>query len=296
MSKFNNYLAFVAVAETGSVVEAASRLNYSVPAVSKQLSQLELDLQVQLFHRSHKKLEITDAGKLFYPKCKSILSSVSYAEDEVLAEHDAVKGTISITLSKALCRSLVFEAISLFIDKYPQINFNIRFSDHLEDLHDENIDFAFRLGKLEDNSHMIAMPIMDTQLVACATPNYLNKNGKPKSLSDLGDTKLILMSPLNASEQLRAFLNKEKVSLRNSTAHICNDIEGVYQSVKVGLGIGMMLNISVQKEINEGTFISVFPKKNFPRKRLYLLSKKSQWQSQKQRMFKSHIKETLCLF
>ena len=295
MSKFNNYRAFIAVVETGSVVEAASKLNYSVPAISKQLSQLEQDLQVELFHRSHKKLDITDAGKSFYPKCKSILLSVSHAEDEVLAEHDAVKGTISVTLSKALCRSLIFEAISSFIDKYPQVNFDIRFSDHLEDLHDENIDFAFRLGKLEDNSHMIAMPIMDTQLLVCATPDYLKKHGYPKNLSDLGSAKLILMSPLNASEQLRAFLNKEKVSLRNSTSHICNDIEGVYQSVKVGLGIGMMLNISVQKEIDDGTFVSVFPKKNLPRKRLYLLSKKSQWQSQKQRMFKSHIKETLCL-
>jgi len=143
MSKFTHYRVFVAIVETGSIIQASLKLNYSAPAVSKQLTKLEHSLQVQLFHRSHKKLEITEAGKRLYPKCKSILSSISQAEDELLAEHEAVSGTITITLSKALCSSRIFSVLSAFTVKYPQIQFDIRFSDHLEDLHNENIDFAF---------------------------------------------------------------------------------------------------------------------------------------------------------
>ena len=59
MSKLTHYRIFVAIVETGSIHQAALNLNYSAPAVSKQLSKLESSLQVQLFHRSHKKREIT---------------------------------------------------------------------------------------------------------------------------------------------------------------------------------------------------------------------------------------------
>ncbi|MCJ8299364.1 MAG: LysR family transcriptional regulator [Pseudomonadales bacterium] len=175
MSKLTQYQIFVTVVESGSIVQAALKLNYSAPAVSKQLTKLEQSLHVQLFHRSHKKLDITEAGKRFYPKCKNILSSISQAEDALLAEHDAVSGTIAITLSKALCRSIIFDLLASFTVKYPQVQFDIRFSDQLEDLHDENLDFAFRLGKIRDHSHMIAIPLIETQLLACATPKYIEQ-------------------------------------------------------------------------------------------------------------------------
>ena len=292
MSNLAHYRVFIAVVETGSIIQAAAKLNYSAPAVSKQLTKLEHNLKVQLFQRSHKKLEITEAGKRFYPRCKSILASISQAEDELLAEDDAVNGTISITLSKALARSKIFDLLSAFTTKYPQVQFDIRFSENLEDLHDENLDFAFRLGKLQDNSHMIAIPLMETQLVACATPIYLEQHGMPKRFSDLGSGKLILMSPLNSSEALKNFFNKEKIRADSSTTHTCNDIEGVYQSVRASLGIGMLLNITVEQEIQDGTFKAILPERNLPRKRLYLLYKKSQWKTQKQITFKDHIKSS----
>jgi len=140
---------------------------------------------------------------------------------------------------------------------------------------------------------MIAIPLIETQLVACATPDYLKHVGIPKKFSELGNAKLILMSPLNRSEELKKFFNKEKISPDSSAVHTCNDIEGVYQSVRANLGIGMLLDISTQQEINDGTFITVLPERNLPRKRLYLLYKKSQWQTQKQLAFKSHIKASL---
>jgi len=293
MPKLTHYRIFVEVAETGSITQAALKLNYSAAAVSKQLAKLEESIQVQLFHRSHKKLEITEIGKRFYPRCKSVLAAISQAEDELLTEVDAISGTISITLSKALARSTIFDVLSGFTDKYPQVQFDIRFSDNLEDLHDESLDFAFRLGRLQDSSHMVAIPLMETQLVACATPSYLELHGVPNNFADLGSAKLILMSPLNSSEALRNFFNKEKIRPESTTAHICNDIEGVYQSVRASLGIGMLLDISIEKEIRDGTFTAILPERNLPKKRLYLLYKKSQWKTQKQLAFKKHIKSLL---
>lgn len=293
MSRIVSYQVFVAVVETGSLIQAAAKLHYSPAALSKQLSKLEESLNVQLFHRSHKKLDITQAGKQFYPKCKSILAAINQAEDELLAEHEAVAGTLCITLSKALARSNIFDALSSFAQQYPKVNFDIRFSDQFEDMHNENLDFAFRLGKLSDHSHMVAIPLMETQLVACATKEYLINNGTPKHFSDLRDAKLITQTSQQQSQALKSFFKKEKVSWQNINHHRCDDIEGVYQAVRSGMGIGLLLNVATQKELKSGEFKSVLSERNLPRKRMYLMYKKSQWQTQAQLVFKRYMKKAL---
>ena len=257
MSKLSQYQSFVAVVEEGNITKAASNLNLSTPAISKQLVQLETTLKVQLFHRSHKRLDITESGKRFYTRCKSILSSINLAEEELLSEQEALNGTISVTLSKALCRSKLIEIIAAFSDIHQGIEFNIHFSDQIEDLYDKSIDFAFRLGDLNDSTTMMAIPLIETQLIACATRKYLHRHGIPKSFSKLGGCQFILTSHLNPIGQLKAFLNKERFDFANSVAHTSNDIEGIYQLVNANLGIGLMLDISIQKELDEGNLVSV---------------------------------------
>ena len=293
MSKLTQYQAFITVFEKGSITKAAAVLNLSVPAISKQLVQLEESLHVQLFHRSHKRLDIAEAGKQFYPKCKAILSSIHQVEEELLSEKDVMSGIISVTLSKALCRSRVLDALTSFVGVYPLIKFDICFSDKLEDLYDTDTDFAFRLGRLSESNALNAIALIETQLVACATPSYLQKHGTPKSFSELENTKFIMMSELNPAGELRAFLSREKFDYTDSVSHVTNDIEGVYQLASASLGIGMMLDVSIQKELEEGRFVAVLAKSNLPRKRLYLLSKKGQWQTKKQQIFEKYIKNIL---
>lgn len=293
MSKLSQYQAFVAVVEEGSVTAAAARLNLSVPAISKQLSQLEEGLRVQLFLRSHKKLDLSDTGRKFYPKCKAILAAVLQAEEELLSEQENMSGKISVTLSKALCRSKVIDVLAAFSNANPLVNFELHFSDQLEDLYARDIDFAFRLGRLNDSTTMTATSLTNTQLVACATPQYLKKYGVPKSFSDMGEARLIMMSSLNPAGELKTFLNRQRFDFNQSVAHVANDIEGVYQLVEAGVGIGLMLDISVKKEVTEGKFISVLSDRKLPKKRLHLLSKKNQWQNKKHKAFKEYLRAHL---
>ena len=290
MTTLVQYEIFVAVVEAGSIVQAAQRLHYSPPAVSKQLAHLEQQLKVQLFHRSHKKLELSEAGRQFYPRCKTILADIAEAEDSLLAEKDAVNGRLAITLPKALACPALFKVFANFSNQYPDIHFDLRFGDNLEDLHNEHLDFAFRLGKLPDSSQLVALPLFDTQLTACASPDYLKQHGPPSKLGDPKNGKLILMSPLHGSEALRQFFRRENIRPDNLAAHACNDIEGIRQAVCAGMGIGLLLDFQVAEDIAAGRLTAVLPELDLPRKRLYLLYKRSQWQSQKQLAFKKHVK------
>ena len=293
MSTFVQYESFLCIVETGSITAAASELNLSVPAVSKQLVQLEESLNVQLFHRSHKKLVITDAGRRFYPMCREILQSISNAEHELVSDQNAIRGKISLTLSQALCRSHVLSTLAKFTARHPEIEFELGFSDEIEDLHSSNIDFALRLGDLADNSNMVATKLLTTRLVACATPAYLEQHGTPESFSSLGSSKFIMMRRLNPHGQLKAFLNKKRFDFRESVAHTADDIECIFQMVKAHMGIGFMLDIAVQKELHCGELVSVLSEQKLPVKPLFLLSKKNPWQTQKISIFKQFFVDEL---
>ncbi|MGH1353084.1 MAG: LysR family transcriptional regulator [Methyloligellaceae bacterium] len=292
MAKFSQYSTFVAVVETGSLSGAAKLLNVSPSAVSKQLNALEASTKTQLFDRSHRNVRATEPGLRFYEQCKSILQAVTVAEDELLEEQEAITGRLSLTISKSLIRSPLFDLIAECSALYPEIRFDIHFSDHVEDLHEAGLDFAFRLGRLDDSSRLYAVPLMDVRLTICATQKYLDQYGQPESFSELSKHRLILMSPESLSVELKQFLKKQNMRSDSRHHHTTNDIEAVYQAVRSGMAIGMMLDVSIQDEMQSGEFIPLLADKKMPSKKLYLIHKKSGKFLQKQKVFKEFIRKS----
>lgn len=289
MAKFSQYQVFVAIVETGSLSSAARLLNITPSAVSKQLAMLESSIDAQLFDRSNRNLKVTEAGEYFYRQCKEVLFSVQQAEEGLRSIQGEVSGKLSLTLSKSLARSWLFDLLSKFSDQYPAIRFDFNLTDEVKDLHEQNIDFAFRLGRIADSTRLVAKPLIQVTLIYCISPLYIAKKGKPESLESLSDHQVILPSPKNFSWELREFFKREKLQINPEKHHTTNDIEAVHQSVHSGLAIGMMLDISVQEEMEQGTFVNLFPNLNLPSKKLYLVYKKSEHFSQKQTLFKNFI-------
>jgi len=287
-----HYQVFIAIVELGSITKAALHLNVTAAAVSKQLSNFEHTLGLKLFNRSHKQLELTPVGESFYPKCKAIILAISAAETELYQDNMAVQGKLSISLPNVLARSPIVPMLAAFAQQHSQVELEMSFSDDLVDLHQNKIDFAFRLGELADNNHLIAIPLIQTRLLACVTPHYLEHFGAPESLSNLQKHKLVLMTPLNASRALKAFFQTQQIKPDTLPAHRSNNVEGVYQGVMSHLGIGLLLDYSIQKELQDGTLTPILPMldPDLPRKTLYLLFKKDQQSSSKQMAFKSHVK------
>ena len=291
MSKFTQYRIFVAVVETGSLASAARQLNYTPPAISKQLVALEDSLKKQLFHRSHKKVQVTEDGEKFYLRCKTILADIQLAEEDFVSEEEVVGGELSITMSKAISRSTIFVLLSAFSRIHPKVNFKINFSDDIQNLYEDDIDFAFRLGTLTDNSHIVALPLANTQLVACATPEYISHYSNPKTISDLGAGRIILPPPSELSESMRRNLNKSKIYGNEVVIHTSTDIEAIFQAVRANMCIGFMLDVSIRRELQSGEFVTVLTHVSLPKKKLYLLFKKTKWKNKKHELFKGFVKQ-----
>ncbi len=288
MSKFTAYQVFVAIVENNSLTKAADRLNLSPSAISKQLSSLELDLGVTLIDRSTRSLAVSDAGRTFYAKCIEILYAVEQAEESIKVEEDEPSGKIHITVPQILAYGFFMRMLSDFTRKYQKVNLEISVSNEYLDLHNEKIDFAFRIGHLKD-SNLKAIPLMKTRPLICASATYFEKYNRPKNIEDLSAHRLIMPSYLNLSE-MRQFLSALKLNPNIEEHHMINDALAYYNAILSGMGIGVLQSVIAQTEIQKGNLVNLFPDFQIKAFRIHLLFKAQMFSSKKIVEFKQFAK------
>lgn len=297
MVSFSEYLTFIAIVETQSFTGAANRLHRSVSSVSKQLSKLEERLGVCLIDRSTKSLAVTSLGEGFYLKCKHIIDSVGLAEQYVKDEWTAPSGKITLSFPEVLLRTPFMGLLKSFNEQYPAITFDLKVSNAVDDMIESRIDFAFRMGKLND-SRLTAIPLNLAKPIFCASPDYLLRYGTPRSFDTLfADHRLILPSYLNLSEQLRSFFSSaDKLPISLDKAHTSNNETILYDAVIRGMGVAVMLDMSVFDDIKIGRLVELFPDKALPASQMSLVYQNGHQLSEKKRVFKAFIKENFNVF
>ena len=289
MSKFDEYRAFTVIVEKQSLSQAAKALHLSPSAVSKKLNQLEQSLGVQLIDRSTRSLAITDLGKEFYRRCKSILAAVNDAESHLRdATHDAL-GKITLSCPRVLLQPGFARLLADFGKRFPNIRFDLRVSDNIEDLITGNIDFAFRIGRLTD-SRLTALPLLETRPVFCASPDYLQRQGIPRQLNDLQNHTLLMPTYLNLSDRMRRFFPGQG-NLDLDLYHTSDDVFALYQWVCAGGGMSLFLDIVVNAGIKRGELQRVFADWDFPAQKIVLLFNKQAYETKKMTAFKHYIQE-----
>ena len=287
MSKIDQYKVFAAVYEIGTVTGAAHLLNLSVSAVSKQISALEGSLNVKLFERTNRNLKPTALAAQFYPECRTILSSIVEAEERLTSDSDALSGLIRITISKSLIKSGLIKHFSSFSKQYPHVRFSIDTSETVQDL--QEFDFAFRLGDLNNQSNLIAIPLREVTPIFCATPAYIEQNGTPKSYKALSSHRLCLMPFSLLSSQVRAFLKAKFVNISDYHDQ-ANDIDTVLEMIRTDICIGMVLDCAVSDELEKNQLVELFSKTRIPRKSLNLIFKRNEFETTRNRAFIDFIK------
>lgn len=195
MNRFENMDTFIRVVETGSISAAAVRLEVAKSAVSRRLKELEEHLGVELFHRTTRRMNLTDTGRAFYHQTVRILDDVYEAELSASQAHGKLKGSLKVALPSSFGVLHMGSAINEFRHIHPQIEFDLDFSDRQVDLIQEGFDLAIRIASLPDSS-LIARHLAPIQHVLCASPEYITKHGTPESPEDLHNHQCLVYSLL----------------------------------------------------------------------------------------------------
>jgi DNA-binding transcriptional LysR family regulator len=173
----------IRVVDASSFSGAARQLGVAPSSVSRQINDLEEELGVRLFHRTTRKLSLTEAGQIYYERANAIIIDVDEAKLAV-SELGLPSGILRVTLPSAIGRELVVSGLPKFLDLYPGIKIVMSMDDHIVDLVERGLDVGIRIGRLRDSS-IKARKLGDSRRVVCASPEYLRKAGRPQTPADL---------------------------------------------------------------------------------------------------------------
>lgn len=184
MSQLEEMKTFIRIVEAGSITKAAEQMNTAKSAISRRLSDLESRLGISLLTRTTRRQTLTDSGEQFYRHCIRIIDDINEVETSIGSENKALTGRIKIAAPLSFGIAKLCPVLKQFHDHYPDIAFDIDFNDRRVDLIDEGFDLAIRIGHLTDSS-LIARRLSTVRLIHCASPEYLQKQGHPRTPNDL---------------------------------------------------------------------------------------------------------------
>jgi DNA-binding transcriptional LysR family regulator len=195
MDRLDAMNTVLAVAEAGSLSEAARRQKTPLATVSRKVSELEAHLQTRLFQRTSRTLIPTEAGRSYIAAAKRILADIAEAERAASGEYSAPKGELTVSAPIGLGRLHLLPVVTEFLKAFPEVTVQLGLQDRAVNLAEDHVDVALRIGLLADSS-LIAARIGEMHRVACASPSYLKARGRPKSPEDLATHDCISYAPV----------------------------------------------------------------------------------------------------
>jgi len=285
MDRFENMGTFIRVVESGSISGAADRLGVAKSAVSRRLKELEAHLGVELFHRTTRKMNLTDTGRAFYHQSVRILEDVLEAEHATSQAHGTLKGSLKIALPSTFGLMHMGPAINEFLQAHPQIEFDLDFNDREVDLIQEGFDLAIRIANLPDSS-LIARRLAPVQTVICASPSYLERNGEPQTPDELTEHQCLVYSLLRDFEYWHlTHSNNKEIRIKIHPYLKASTGEYLKDAAVDGLGIILVPSFIAYREIESGALIPLLKDYRPPQIDAYAIYPQTRHLSQRVRAF-----------
>ncbi|GGE86489.1 LysR family transcriptional regulator [Stappia taiwanensis] len=233
---------FHAAAQAGSFTHAGEALNMSQSAVSRQVSALEHDLKVPLFHRHARGLLLTEQGEVLYRTAREVLMKLEAAQTRLTDSREKPSGVLRITTTVGLGSTWLAQRLHEFIDLYPDMELRLIFDDEELDLGMREADAAIRLRQ-PTQPDLIQRKLFTVHFHLYAAPSYLKRFGAPKSVADLDSHRIITFGE-QAPPYLRDMNWLETAGLpagqrRRSVLRI-NNVVAIKRAVQQGTGIAIL--------------------------------------------------------
>jgi DNA-binding transcriptional LysR family regulator len=247
--------AFVRVAETGSITQAARELGTTQPTVSKWLSALEARTGARLVLRNTQGLTLTDAGVAFFRASKRILGEVEEATAEARGLKQAVRGTLRLNALTGLGEEHLTPIALEFQARHPGLVVELTCSDDVADLVEERVDVAVRLGTVGDDG-LVAKALGGARYVLVASPAYLKRAGALRTPEQLSKHPYLFYGG-GWHERLETPSGPVTVPVHNEFR--VNSSRALRVAALAGHGIARLKRWLVHEELVAGRLVEVLP-------------------------------------
>jgi len=241
---------FHAAAEAGSFTHAGERLGLSQSAVSRQVSALEAELSVSLFHRHARGLILTEQGELLYRTAHEVFMKLEAARTKLTDSRERPNGELKVQTTPGIGVHWLTPRLGEFLDLYPDIHITLITSDEELDLAMREADVAIRLRQ-PTQPDLIQRKLFSMHFHACASPEYLKRSGTPRSVEELDQHRLIVLGGTIQpwlQQSGNWLLAAGRAGKDPRTPHLTvNNVLGVLRACQRGLGIAVLPDYLVEE-------------------------------------------------
>ncbi len=250
---------FVRVVELGSITSGGRDLRLTPAVASNRIKELETRLGVRLFNRTTRKLSPTEVGKVFYEHALKVVAAVEAAEAAVASVSDTPRGPVRVTAPLGVGRRLIAPLVPEFAALYPEVEVRLRLSDRKVDLLEDGLDVAFFVGEPKDSSLKLRK-IIDCERVLCASPAYLEAQGRPRQPEDLLAHNCLLLRYPRSPEYYWVLKTPEGPRRLDVSGRFdADDGDVLTEWALAGRGIAMKPRFDVAQHLEAGRLVEVLP-------------------------------------
>ena len=242
--------AFVRVTETSSFSAVARETHVSQSAVTRLIAQLEQHFDVRLFHRTTRRLSLTDDGQVLLAHARHLLESADEMETVLGRQSGAPRGLVRLGTSVAGGLFLATR-VPVLLARHPGLSVELVMRDQNSDMVEERLDLAFRTGEIADAS-LVARRVGFLGRAVVAAPIYLERHGAPSTPADLAAHTCLIHDATPEPELWRFTGADGPISVRVSGAFIANDSQAVHRAARAGHGIASLPEIQLIDDLRAG--------------------------------------------
>ncbi len=262
---------FVRAATLGSLRKAAVDQGISPQAASHAVMQLEKELGVRLFHRTTRKLSLTEEGQGLLDSVTPALAVLSSALDDARRSKAEIAGPLRVSAPRAMGHLVLWPYFLEFAELHPNVQFDVQFDDHFTDFIGDRADVGFRGGS-PPSGGTIARRLLPIQLIVCASPAYIERHGAPRTIDELDAHRCTGYRRANTGKQAPwEFLIGDEIVYRDIATTLCvNDTDAETAAVIAGLGIGQLGSFSATAPIRSGQLVPLLVQHVTEREAVYI--------------------------
>jgi DNA-binding transcriptional LysR family regulator len=248
---------FSKVVGAGSLSAAAKELGMSTAVVSRRLAALESRLGVRLINRTTRSLHLTDEGARYHDACSRLLAEIEEADAAVSAGRAEPRGALRVALPSAFGHLHVAPLVPRFATRYPNVQVALSLSDRNVNVIEEGFDLAIRIADLADSS-LAARKLAPNRRVVCASPDYLKRNGTPRTPQELTGHNCLTTNDFTMTWDYKD-PDGEPGAVRVAGRYACDNWEVLREWAVAGLGIALKSTWDVRQQLEDGSLVPLFP-------------------------------------
>ncbi len=260
---------FHAAAEAGSFTHAASALNLSQSAISRQVAALEQEIGAPLFHRHARGLVLSEPGELLYQTTTDVLKRLEAVRMQLTETREKPQGKLRVTTTVGLGSGWLTQRAQEFLELYPELELQLVFDNEEIDLTMRKADCAIRLRQPQQPD-LIQRRLFTVHLHVYAAPSYIQRYGRPETIEDLDQHRIITFGE-PAPDYLRNLNTLETVGLPEGQSRRpileINNLMAVKSAIERGIGIALLPDYMIDKD---SKLVQLLPEMEMPTFNTYL--------------------------